>query len=156
MWSRFQTYPRSFVDRLYCDVVNDSLAEFSYNADIAGLTYRFLQHTTGLLITTHGYNDKMSVLVENILDRIKNFTVNPERLEMMKEQVRVATLMCLFSWTVNDSGEKDMGKFLHEPILSVVWLLWKIPYGWKSMDCRRETQRTEQCAFFILFSQICL
>ncbi|KAF8623490.1 hypothetical protein AX15_006273 [Amanita polypyramis BW_CC] len=78
----------SAITRLYCDVVNDSLTEFSYNASIAGLTYRFLQHTTGLLITTHGYNDKMPVLVENILGRIKNLDVDPERLEVMKEQAK--------------------------------------------------------------------
>ncbi|KAK2466811.1 hypothetical protein APHAL10511_001069 [Amanita phalloides] len=78
----------SVITRMYCDIVNDSLAEFSYNADIAGLTYKLSQHTTGLTLTTFGYNDKMSLIVEHIVDRLKMLNFDPERLEVMKEQAK--------------------------------------------------------------------
>jgi len=74
--------------------VNDSLAEFSYNAEIAGLAYKLVQNSTGLTLTASGYNDKMPLLLEHILDRIKTLNVNPERLEVMKEQVcKVTTVL---------------------------------------------------------------
>lgn len=78
----------SVITKLYCDIVNDALAEFSYYAEIAGLTYRFIQHTTGMYVTTYGYNDKMAVLVEHILDRIKRLDIKPERLEIVREQAK--------------------------------------------------------------------
>lgn len=73
--------------RLYSDVVNDSLTEFAYDADLAGLSYNFLQHTTGLFVSMNGYNDKMTVLVQHVLEKVKGLVVNPERLAVMKEQV---------------------------------------------------------------------
>ncbi|KAF9469217.1 Metalloenzyme, LuxS/M16 peptidase-like protein [Collybia nuda] len=78
----------SVMTRLYSDIVNDSLSEFSYDADLAGLTYNFLQHSGGLLVSMNGYNDKMVVLVQHVLEKIKALIVNPERLAVMKEQVK--------------------------------------------------------------------
>ncbi|PPQ98811.1 hypothetical protein CVT24_003365 [Panaeolus cyanescens] len=81
--------PRSSVmTRLYSDLVNDSLSEYSYNADLAGLTYSFSSHTGGLYITMHGYNDKMSILAEHVLDRMKHLVIDPQRLSVLKEQAR--------------------------------------------------------------------
>lgn len=85
--------------------MNDSLAEFSYNANIAGLTYKLVDNATGLVLATSGYNDKMPVLLEHILDRIKNLNINPERLEVMKEQVRnIIVLWCPFDTRHRPSG----------------------------------------------------
>lgn len=74
-------------DRLYSDIVNDSLTEFSYDADLAGLSYNFVQHTSGLFVSMNGYNDKMTVLVKHVLEKIKGLAVDPTRLAVMKEQV---------------------------------------------------------------------
>jgi insulysin len=79
--------------RLYSDIVNDSLSEFSYDADLAGLSYNFLQHSGGLLVSMSGYNDKMVVLVQHVLEKIKGLAVNPERLAVMKEQVSCTLLV---------------------------------------------------------------
>lgn len=73
--------------RLYSDLVNDSLTEFSYDADLAGLSYTFSQHSTGLFISMNGYNDKMQVLVKHILEKVKGLVIDPARLAVMKEQV---------------------------------------------------------------------
>ncbi|PFH54234.1 hypothetical protein AMATHDRAFT_53111 [Amanita thiersii Skay4041] len=85
-----ETPRASVMSRLYCAVVNDSLAEFSYDAALAGLSYKFVQHTTGLYLTTNGYNDKMTVLVEHLLERIKRVSIDPKRLEVMREQTKRA------------------------------------------------------------------
>ncbi|KAF8892443.1 Metalloenzyme, LuxS/M16 peptidase-like protein [Infundibulicybe gibba] len=78
----------SVLTRLYSDIVNDSLTEFSYDADLAGLSYNFLPHTTGLFVSMNGYNDKMVVLVTHVLERIKHLEINPQRLDVMKEQAK--------------------------------------------------------------------
>lgn len=73
--------------RLYADLVNDALTEFSYDASLAGLHYSFKGGQSGLIVTMNGYNDKMLVLAKDVFDTIKRLVVNPERLEVFKHQV---------------------------------------------------------------------
>jgi len=75
--------------RLYSQLVSDALEEFSYNADLAGLSYNFTNQSTGVYLALSGYNDKISILAQHVLDKAKNLVVNPERLEVYKEQVRM-------------------------------------------------------------------
>lgn len=77
----------TFFVRLYTDLVTDSLAEFAYDAELAGLEYSFASHSLGLFVTLNGYNDKLSVLARHVLEKVKNIKVVPERLEIAKEQV---------------------------------------------------------------------
>ncbi|THU88604.1 hypothetical protein K435DRAFT_679530 [Dendrothele bispora CBS 962.96] len=72
--------------RLYTQLVTDALTEFSYDADLAGLAYNFVAHTKGLYVTLQGYNDKMAVLVEEVLAKAKKLVVDPERLTVIKEE----------------------------------------------------------------------
>lgn len=78
----------SVLTRLYSDLVTDSLTEFSYDADLAGITYSFLTHASGLYVSMNGYNDKVIVLVQHVLERVKQITVRPERLIVMKEEIK--------------------------------------------------------------------
>jgi hypothetical protein len=73
--------------RLFTDLVTDSLTEFSYDAELAGLEYSFASHTQGLWVTLSGYNDKLPVLAHHVLERIKDIKVDPERLRVIKEHV---------------------------------------------------------------------
>jgi insulysin len=73
--------------RLYSDIVNDSLTEFAYDAELAGLKYSLRPHFNGLLLTFRGYNDKISVLVAHILEKVKGLVVDAQRLSVMKQQV---------------------------------------------------------------------
>lgn len=77
---------------MYSDIVNDSLAEFSYDAELAGLSYKLHQHSNGLYVTMRGYNDKMAILATNIMDKLKALVVDPQRLAIVKEKVRRARL----------------------------------------------------------------
>ncbi|KAH9950188.1 insulin-degrading enzyme [Amylocystis lapponica] len=74
--------------RLFSDLVNDSLTEFAYDADLAGLTYNFAGQTLGLYITLSGYNDKLHVLARDVLERAKNLQIKADRLAVMKEQAK--------------------------------------------------------------------
>ncbi|KAI0636675.1 insulin-degrading enzyme [Trametes polyzona] len=80
---------RAFVmTRLYADLVTDSLTEFAYDADLAGLSYNFGGHALGLYVTLSGYNDKLHVLAKDVLERARALQVNAERLEVMKDQAK--------------------------------------------------------------------
>lgn len=83
--------------RLYSDIVIDSLTEFAYDASLAGLDYNFTPHTNGLYVSMSGYNDKMSVLVKHVFEKVKSIEVKADRLAVMKEQV-VAPPHYYFNW----------------------------------------------------------
>ncbi|KAJ4493396.1 Metalloenzyme, LuxS/M16 peptidase-like protein [Lentinula lateritia] len=72
--------------RLFTDLVTDSLEEFSYDAALASLAYSCTSHTKGLYVTLQGYNDKMSVLVQHVLDKVKTLQVRPDRMRVVIEQ----------------------------------------------------------------------
>lgn len=78
-----------YVCSLFADLVTDSLTEFAYDADLAGLSYNFGAHSLGMYVTLSGYNDKLHVLAKDVLERAKALKVNPERLSVMKDQVRI-------------------------------------------------------------------
>ena len=69
--------------------MTDSLTEYSYDADLAGLTYQFAAHNLGLFVTLSGYNDKLNVLAKVVFEKARNLTVSPERLHVVKSSVRM-------------------------------------------------------------------
>ena len=77
--------------------MTDSLTEFAYDAELAGLAYSFSQHSLGLYVVLHGYNDKLHVLAKDVLERVKTLKVKPERLAVMMDQV------CCGDWLVESS-----------------------------------------------------
>lgn len=69
-------------------LVNDALTEFSYDAELAGLTYDFSATPLGLFVSLGGYNDKMNLLTRHVLEKAKGLVVDGERLAVMKEQTK--------------------------------------------------------------------
>lgn len=74
--------------RLFADLVTDSLTEFAYDADLAGLQYSFGSHALGVYLSMNGYNDKLLVLAKVVFERVKNLKIKPERLAVLKDHVR--------------------------------------------------------------------
>jgi insulysin len=72
---------------LYCELVNDSLAEFAYDASHSGLMYDFTNHIGGLLIDVSGYNDKLDVLLEKILLQVQYLEVSEDRFQIIHDQM---------------------------------------------------------------------
>lgn len=81
--------------------MTDSLTEYAYDASLAGLSYSFSSHATGLFVTMNGYNDKMPVLVQQVLEKGKGLIVDPERLAVIKEEV---SYRALSMWCTSSSG----------------------------------------------------
>jgi len=72
---------------LYVSLVNDQLAEFSYDADLAGLGYSLYKHIRGLSVRVSGYDDKQAVLVERIVDALRNPEIADDRFRIAKENL---------------------------------------------------------------------
>lgn len=72
---------------LYKDLVDDSLTEYAYNAELAGLWYSVSAHSQGIDVSINGYNDKMSVLLEKVLLTMRDIEIRDDRFEIMKERM---------------------------------------------------------------------
>ncbi|GJE87118.1 insulin-degrading enzyme [Phanerochaete sordida] len=83
----FESARASAMTRLYSELVTDSLTEYSYDADLAGLTYNFASHNLGIYCTLNGYNDKLDVLAKVVFDKARNLVITPERLHVVKASV---------------------------------------------------------------------
>jgi insulysin len=71
---------------LICQLVKDSLTEFSYDAEISGLEYSLNATVLGLDLSVQGYNDKLSVLLQKVLVSLKDLKISPERFKIIKER----------------------------------------------------------------------
>ncbi|XP_058795185.1 insulin-degrading enzyme isoform X2 [Phymastichus coffea] len=70
---------------MFAQLFKDSLNEYAYNADLAGLKWELNNSKYGLSLLIGGYDHKLDVLLEKILDRMMNFTVNEKRFDILKE-----------------------------------------------------------------------
>jgi insulysin len=88
--------------------VTDALDEYSYDADLAGLTYLFEASSLGFYVIISGYNDKLHVLLRNVLEKAKSLEVRADRLGVIKEkvndisQVRAGILLMRFDVLLTD------------------------------------------------------
>jgi insulysin len=70
---------------LYVQLINDQLTEFSYDADLAGLSYNLYKHIRGFSVRVSGYDDKQAVLVERIVDALRHPNIADDRFDIAKE-----------------------------------------------------------------------
>ena len=73
--------------QLYKELVEDSLMEYAYDAEIAGLDYHTAALSNGYDVTIAGYNDKMPVLLEKVLVSMRDLEVRDDRFDIIKERL---------------------------------------------------------------------
>lgn len=96
--------------------MEDALSEISYDASLAGLGYNFSSQALGMWVSLNGYNDKMPVLSRTVLEKIRNLVVKPDRLAVMKEQVRSQPLQVTPTCLTLSQVEQDWKNvFLGQP-----------------------------------------
>ncbi|KAG5318579.1 IDE enzyme, partial [Pseudoatta argentina] len=85
--------PFAYMDPLSCNftymfikLFRDSLNEYTYAADLAGLRWELNSFKYGITLSIGGYDNKQRVLLEKIMDRMINFKVDPKRFEILKEK----------------------------------------------------------------------
>jgi insulysin len=73
--------------QLYKELVEDSLMEYAYDAEIAGLDYHTAALSNGFDVTIAGYNDKMPVLLEKVLVSMRDLEIRDDRFDIIKERL---------------------------------------------------------------------
>lgn len=72
---------------IFTRLLMDYLNEYAYYAQVASLVYAINLTQSGFEVILLGYNHKLKVLLETVIDRIANFTVKPDRFSVIKEMV---------------------------------------------------------------------
>ena len=132
--------PAEYWYRLYAALVTDALNEYSYDADLAGLTYLFEVSSLGFFVTITGYNDKLHVLLRDVLVKAKNLEVRADRLDVMIEKVNDGlNVYSIDELDILCIGQTRLGELFPWSNLSVVGLLRTIPYEREAVDDSGET-----------------
>jgi hypothetical protein len=69
-------------------LIEDSLAEDTYGAQLAGLFYSVNSDSTGLIVSVGGYSDKLSLLLATVLERLVAISFQEDRLRVKQEEVK--------------------------------------------------------------------
>lgn len=72
--------------KLFIELLKDSMNEFAYNAEIAGLQYAIDPAVGAFTVTFSGYNDKMSVLAEKVFSKMRSLDIAPDRFSIEKDR----------------------------------------------------------------------
>ncbi|KAL1555332.1 Insulin-degrading enzyme-like 1, peroxisomal [Salvia divinorum] len=72
---------------IFTRLLMDYLNEYAYDAQVAGLYYSVSKTEFGFQVTVVGYNHKLTILLETVIQRIANFEVKPDRFSVIKELV---------------------------------------------------------------------
>lgn len=73
--------------RLFTDLVRDALEEYSYDAELAGLQYNVSLDSRGLFLDVSGYNDKLPVLLEQVVTTMRDLDIKEDRFEIVRERL---------------------------------------------------------------------
>ncbi|CAM5157075.1 unnamed protein product [Natator depressus] len=84
--------PFAYVDPLHCnmaylylELLKDSLNEYAYAAELAGLNYDLQNTIYGMYLSVKGYNDKQHILLKKIIEKMTTFEIDEKRFEIIKE-----------------------------------------------------------------------
>lgn len=72
---------------IFARLLMDYLNEYAYYAQVAGLYYSIHQSDNGFQVTVLGYNHKLRILLETVVEKIAKFEVRPDRFSVIKEMV---------------------------------------------------------------------
>lgn len=78
----------SLLSRLFADLVKDTLTEFMYDAELAGMKYSLVNDGGSIVVVSEGYNDKLPILLQQVLEKVKNIVITQERVTVVAEQLR--------------------------------------------------------------------
>ncbi|XP_022766682.1 insulin-degrading enzyme-like 1, peroxisomal isoform X2 [Durio zibethinus] len=72
---------------IFVRLLRDYLNEHAYYAEVAGLDCYIRRTDRGFEVTLDGYNDKVNILLETVIDKIANFEVKPDKFSIIKEMI---------------------------------------------------------------------
>jgi insulysin len=75
----YSTPEAAVLTRLWVKLLADYLNCLTYPADLAGLHHSVANSSKGLQLAVYGYNHKLGVLLDKVLQHLVSFEVNEER-----------------------------------------------------------------------------
>ncbi|XP_024189601.1 insulin-degrading enzyme-like 1, peroxisomal [Rosa chinensis] len=72
---------------IFTDLLMDYLNDYAYYAEVAGLYYGINHTESGFQVTLVGYNHKLRILLETVVEKIASFKVKADRFSVIKEMV---------------------------------------------------------------------
>ncbi|KAI8639740.1 Metalloenzyme, LuxS/M16 peptidase-like protein [Parasitella parasitica] len=93
VWATFKnplllaTPRNSVILDLYISLLTDSLSEYSYDAEVAGLVYFLSQGSKGFTLQVGGYTDKLPLLLEKVIDKMRDLQIETDRFTIFKDKL---------------------------------------------------------------------
>ncbi|NXX74548.1 NRDC protein, partial [Urocolius indicus] len=72
----------------FVNILSHNLGEPAYEADVAQLEYKLVAGEHGLIIRVRGFNHKLPLLFQLIIDYLADFSFTPAVFEMITEQLK--------------------------------------------------------------------
>ncbi|XP_067391576.1 nardilysin-like [Emydura macquarii macquarii] len=72
----------------FVNILSHNIAELAYEADVAQLEYKLVSGEHGLVIRVKGFNHKLPLLFQLIIDHLSDFSFTPAVFEMITEQLK--------------------------------------------------------------------
>ncbi|MEZ8143413.1 peptidase M16 [Enterovibrio norvegicus FF-454] len=73
--------------RVSVEMLLEAINEAAYPAEVAGLSYNLYAHQGGVTLKLSGFNEKLPILLDLVLDKFANRDFKPERFEIIKTQL---------------------------------------------------------------------
>ncbi|KAI8458009.1 Metalloenzyme, LuxS/M16 peptidase-like protein [Phakopsora pachyrhizi] len=67
-------------------LLKETLSEQLYEAHLAGLTYEVGTSWDSIIVNVDGYNEKLHLLMETVLEGLKNLKVDPKKFKLVKDE----------------------------------------------------------------------
>ncbi|PIK49484.1 putative insulin-degrading enzyme isoform X5 [Apostichopus japonicus] len=84
--------PLAYLDPVSCNMtklfsilLRDSLNEYAYDAELAGISYSIDSTIYGLQVSIGGYSDKEPILLRKIMEKLTKFQIDETRFQVIKE-----------------------------------------------------------------------
>ena len=82
-----QSAKTAAMNKLFVALVNDSLNEFAYPAQLAGLDFSVSSNSRGIDINIEGYNDRQGLLLTRIMETIRKARFDRARFDSVKAEL---------------------------------------------------------------------
>lgn len=89
---------------MFVQLVTDSLTDYAYYAEVAGLGYELCSAPNGIEIAIYGFNEKMRNLIEVIVKELRNSSFTQHRFDAIKERVDRQLRNSLYSMPYSQLG----------------------------------------------------
>ncbi|OAD72736.1 ubiquinol-cytochrome c reductase core subunit 1 [Phycomyces blakesleeanus NRRL 1555(-)] len=73
---------------IYTSMINKAMTEYTYNAELAGLTYQLYCSFDSLTIHLAGYSDKLPLLFDKLLYTMTHLVIDNDQFEIRKDELK--------------------------------------------------------------------